>query len=462
MFKSTLIVSVAASALATASGAHAQSVSEADLAAIVQAQARTIAALEARLDALESKPQPAPAAAAVATPPAPQVAAAAPPRPDLRTDWSKGAPEFAQGGASFRLRGRVQVDASSTSGSDFADRNISGTELRAIRLGAEGAISPNVRYAVEAELTDNVVSVRSANIELLKKFGDVEGSLTIGQRLNDRSLDGASGVISVPFVERNAVGTAIGAQKGSFGVGLTGRLTGSSWHMTAAITGEDLSNAGDNNDTFTVTTRAHWNPVKTADVILHLGGWAFYENYPRTLNSISRNAYIAGHFNDLVRSSSGALVAPEHGSAYGVEAGAFGRAWIYAEAGRRTVEGGPATGRYAVDQNAWSLAGGWFLTPDKAGYSAKTGAWSRTTVHSPVTEGGTGAWEVLARYDAYDFTDAPTGGDATAATLGLNWYWTSQLRFMLNATRWETDNRTGAFQGADTGTTVVVRSALSF
>lgn len=267
----------------------------------------------------------------------------------------------------------------------------------------------------------------------------------------------------MPFVERNSVGQALGPQRGSYGPGMTGRLTGDAWHLTAAVTGEDVANAGDGDDILTWSTRAHWNPVKTDALTVHLGGWAIYEDFPETLPTISRNTYLAGHFNDLLRVPSGSLALPGSAAAYGLEAGVFAKGyWIYGEAGRRTLDGGAPNAAYRVDQDAWSLAAGWFLTGETPGYQAKTGTWSRTRVLSLVPGSGSGAWEFAARYDSYDFTSSPTGGVATALTLGLNWYWTSQLRFMLNAIAWDADQPTGTLSGNDSGQTYVLRSQMVF
>ena len=61
---------------------------------------------------------------------------------DGPTSWRAGGPEFrsADGFYRLRVRGRVAFDASTTSGSAYDERNITGTEMRAIRLGAEGRI----------------------------------------------------------------------------------------------------------------------------------------------------------------------------------------------------------------------------------------------------------------------------------------------------------------------------------
>ena len=74
-----------------------------------------------------------------------------------------------------------------------------------------------------------------------------------------------------------------------------------------------------------------------------------------------------------------------------------------------------------VDHAATSIYGGWLLTGEKPGFSTRSGIWGTTRVLRPVGEGGSGAFELVARYDDYDFTDAARGGRGKGYTgrLGL-------------------------------------------
>ncbi len=113
----------------------------------------------------------------------------------------------------------------------------------------------------------------------------------------------------------------------------------------------------------------------------------------------------------------------------------------------------------SVDEKATSVYAGWLITGEKPGFSSRSGVWGATRVLRPVTDGGIGAFELLARYD---FTDAPRGGEGDAWTLGLNWYLNNWSRLMLNYLHWETDNLVGAYQGPDSGNTLGVRAQVVF
>ncbi|MBO7942636.1 hypothetical protein JTP77_043055, partial [Streptomyces sp. S9] len=139
--------------------------------------------------------------------------------------------------------------------------------------------------------------------------------------------------------------------------------------------------------------------------------------------------------------------------------GVYGSGWLFGERTERTIESDSAG---TVRHQAESVYAGWLLTGEKPGFSARSGVWTPTRVLRPVEAGGYGALELAVRYDRYDFTDAARGGEGDAWTLGVNWYLNDWSRLMLNYVFWTTDNKVGAFQGADSGRTLGVRAQVAF
>lgn len=465
-----LLASGHAGARPAADGSSAPaSLSQAELSALVRQQALQIQQLEARLQAMEGRaaattaaPLPVPAAAPALDQRLASVEAAQAKAP--KVSWSKGAPQFtsADGAASFRPRGRLFVDQSSTSGSDHAARNLSGTEIRSVRLGAEGRYGI-LGYAVEGDFADNEVAWKSVYATVDHRLFGRPADLTVGNRLNDRGLDGSSSTSNTPFQDRNVVGTLMLPQRGLFGVGLTERVYGSRWHASLSVAGNDLNNSGSDNDSLTWATRAHWNPRLSRDATVHLAAWAFHEEIPGGATGVLRSSAISGHFNDEIRIAPGALPGTDRSDAWGVEAaGFFGRAWASGEWGTRTLRGLDANGRYDLDHDAWSVGAGWFVAGAVPGYAAKAGTWGKVKVAEPVTSGGAGAFELKARYEAVDYAELPTGGTGHAWTAGANWYLNDYSRVMLDVVRWQTDNRSGAYRGTDQGTTFNTRLQLTF
>jgi len=445
----------------------------AELLRLLQEQSRRIEQLEARLAAFaerEAAATPTPAFAAASESGrhdtaslAPRVAAlekAAASQPKL--NWSRGsAPQFtsADGSASFRVRGRVLIDFSGTGGSRFGALKNTGTELRSVRFGAEGAYN-QLSWAIEGDFADNATAWKSAYVSWGHKLFGQSADLTIGNRLNDRSLDGTSGLGNTPFQDRNVVGIILQPSSGIFGLGLTERVVGESWHASFGVTGRDLNNPGNNNDSVTYRARAHINPIKGKRGTLHLGAWGFYEDIAKgDTSGIVRNWAIGGHFNDNVKTRPGSLAGATEAHAYGVELAGFrGPVWAYGEWGRRDVKA--AVGRR--DYDAYAISAGWMLSGATPAYNARTGAWGRIKVANPVTSGGPGAWELKARYESLDYSKLPTGGKGEAWTVGANWYLNNYSRILFDAVYWETNNKSGAYLGEDDGYTINARFQVTF
>jgi phosphate-selective porin OprO/OprP len=465
----------------------------AELAALVRAQAAEIADLKQRLSTVEAHEKQASAVPAVAPVQTAaevqqaradaQIAAAA---QDSRSDdiaalqtqiaqigaqskhsvkvnWKEGGPTFESqdGNFSFHPKGRIVADVSSTSGSSYPARNVTGTEFRDLRLGAEGNVG-KIGYNLEVDFAGNVVSVKEAYISYETKLGNLGSKTYLGNSLNDRSIEGATELVSLPFAERNAVASVAVPQIGFFGLGLQERVFGKGWHVSAAVKGGDNGdNDGTHNDNIAYFVRAHVNPILNKDGFIHLGGWGYYENLNKTGSTINKTSAIASDFNDEVRVSASSISNVKADDGYGAEVGAgWHSLWAFGEYGQRTLRVS-GTGEN-IDQKAWSAYGGWFITGERAPYASRSGVFTRPHVLRPIGKGGFGAFELLGRYDDYDFKDAARGGSGHAITVGGNWYLNDIFDLKLNYIRWETNNQVGAFPGKDNGNTVLLRGEVVF
>ena len=485
-------------ALVIATPALAQTPGPADLADLVRAQAAEIAALKARLDRLEgqqtvavvAQPVPQPAAPQVAqntpvTPPearrtipfAPQLV---PPGPaersvaqadaartnpsGLTTEWGSGLPVFhsADGVYTFKPRGRILTDVSSSFGSKYDGRNITTTGMRALRLGLEGGVGTHFFYQFESDFSENEVDVVTAFVGWRNKIKPgLDYDVRAGHLFNDRSFEGSTGSDSTPFLERSTVSTAIIPQRGFYGIGVMPRIFWKTGHASVTVTGDRIDGTQTVGDSRTVLGRAHWNPIKSDTGVLHIGAWGFDESLSSVAGTLTRNTVIGGRFNGALRVSTGPLIGGTGTTGYGVELGGYrGPLWVMGEAGRRNarLDGG----RPDFVSKAWSVSGGLFLTGDLPPYNPRLGSFGQPKVLRPTFDGGPGAIELTARYESLDYTDLVTGGEGWAGTLGVNWYLNSFTRFQVNAIHWNTDNRAGAVTGSDDGQTVSARVAVTF
>ena len=108
--------------------------------------------------------------------------------------------------------------------------------------------------------------------------------------------------------------------------------------------------------------------------------------------------------------------------------------------------------------SAWYVQASWILTGESKGYNAANGAFTPPKPAQPfsLSNGGWGAWELAARYSdlnlndhindtsnvitnwtgattrTYTYYNTVRGGDQRIATVGLNWYPNSTVRFALD------------------------------
>lgn len=495
MMSSLLRGGCASLALIAATPALAQAPSTEELGALVRAQAAEIAALKARLEKLETQST----AQAAATPPAqtqpvqvaqqqtaepvvvtpfaPQIVPPGPADIDIAqaraiaanpagvtTEWGAGLPVFrsADGVFTYKPRGRILVDVSSTRGSRYSGRNTTTTGMRALRLGLEGGVGPHFFYQFETDFSENEVDIVTAFMGWRNKIGtNIDYDIRAGHLFNDRAFEGSTGSDSTPFLERGTVSTAIIPQRGFYGIGVMGRIFGPNYHASVSITGDRVDGQQATNDSRTVSARAHWNPIKTDKSLLHIGAWGFDESLSSSATTLTRSTVIGGRFNGAVRVSTGELLFGKSTTGYGVELGGYtGGLWVMGEAGRRVAR--LTGGRPDFESKAWSVSTGLFLTGELPPYNPRLGSFGQPNVLDPVLSGGSGAVELTARYENLDYTDLVLGGDGWAATLGVNWYLNSFTRFQLNGIQWHTNNRAGAYTGSDDGQTLSARIGVTF
>lgn len=491
----TLMASAAFLALAVANPALAQAPTRDELADLVRAQAAEIASLRQRVDALEATrtaaaapQQSAPVVAAAEPEQAaptilstqPYAAQLLPPGPaerdiervratavaatDVTTEWGQGLPVFHSGDGtfSFKPRGRIITDVSTTRGSRYDGRNLTTTGMRALRMGLEGTVGSHLFYQFESDFSENAVDVVTAFIGWKNKIAPgLDYDVRVGHLFNDRSFEGSTGSDSTPFAERTVVATAIIPQRAFYGLGIMPRLFWKTGHASLTVTGDRIDGDQSTSDNRTVIARAHWNPIKSPRQVLHLGIWGFDEHLQPGKNSLGRSTVIGGRFNGALRLSTGDIIGGTGTTGYGAELGGYtGPLWVMAEAGERHAR--LDNGRPDFVTQAWSVSGGFFITGDLPPYNPRLGSFGQPKVLRPVFDGGPGAIELTARYENLEFKDIATPAQGWAATLGANWYLNSFVRFQVNAIHWNTENTAGIYTGKDDGETLTARVGVTF
>lgn len=129
---------------------------------------------------------------------------------------------------------------------------------------------------------------------------------------------------------------------------------------------------------------------------------------------------------------------------------------------------GPGLGGGTTDLgfDGYYVQAGYYLTGEHRRYNTGEGAWDRQKPKHNLGDGGSGAWEVAARYSELSLSDKDVaGGDANAFTVAVNWYPTPNTRFMLNYVM--TDREEGIFVPAEdriegSVDAVLVRAQIDF
>lgn len=361
----------------------------------------------------------------------------------------------------FKPDGRLLMDFTGTRGSDYDTRNINGAQVTSARLGGEGTIGA-LGYHVEADFADNVVALRQTYLTYTAKIFGNTTKFYVGNFLKDLGTEGSSESARVPFMLRNAA-TSVGQPVVSyFGMGAQMRMYGSNWHYSLSINGNapNSSTSGTSTDSTTYLTRAHWNPWKTEDGFVHVGGWYYYEKISGGVASINNTPAIALDYNDNLAVSASSIANPTQDRGKGYElGGVLHNFWLMTEYGKRTIDSSTAD---SVSRHGSSFAAGWMITGEAPGFSSRSGSWKGVKVNNPVTSGGWGAFELAARVDHYDYADAPRGGTGKSYTVGLNWYLNDWSRLMVNYIHWNTDNQVGSFTAPDAGNSLGIRAQVVF
>ncbi|WP_062222864.1 OprO/OprP family phosphate-selective porin [Aureimonas sp. D3] len=247
-----------------------------------------------------------------------------------------------------------------------------------------------------------------------------------------------AGYQDIPFSLQNIMGSrsATFAEDGlnstlqlSDAVGITALAHGERWSLQTGVFGGDI-NAQPFDDGVTLAARATYAPYLEGGDAVHLGlglAGGFDRQEPLSFsggvgtNLVSLSPVSTDDFEkpSKLLSLNGELTAT------------LGRFTFQSEYTVSRVEA--ARGEEAV------LHGGYvsallFLTDDHRRYEVDGGQFERVKPAHSVSKGGIGAFEIGARLDALDLTDAEDGGAEIAGTAILNWYPTDILRFTASHT----------------------------
>lgn len=349
------------------------------------------------------------------------------------------------GGSEISFEGLVQADYNYFN-SDFANLNSdapdgkdSDNELRRAELVLKGKGPGNIEWVVGYDAkADKWLDVNAK----YKIGGNANHFFQLGQFKQPNSLEELSSTKNNDFISKAAVTNTFGVARrlgAQYGIG------DNNWGVTASyFTRELTEHPAPTPHGPGFGLRGTFAPINESGNVVHLGlSYVDYDTFQDTVRLRARpQADLAGQ--RIV--DTGNMTNADRQQTIGAEAmWITGPVKLQGEYMQSTVErynnGNPRQSK-DFDGNSWYVSGVWNVTGETWGY--KGGVPTTGLPNEPAS----GMWQLGLRYDAIDLNDGsvipastPTGasaidgvlgGEMNAYTFGVNWYWRSNFKFMLN------------------------------
>ena len=373
-----------------------------------------------RVDAAQTAASAAGKQAAAAT-----AAATVSAKPATQVTW-EGAPKLAaEGGWSFKPRGRLQLDSAGVD----APKGIAGqqslgiaTEFRRAYIGFDGTMPGGFGYRVEADLANS--SVDPTDVYLTYKASP-KLTVTIGQHKPFSSMEDMTSDLFTSFMERAAFNSGFGFERR---VGLSATYLDKEFLVQGGVFTDNATDLNsDRNNSYSLDGRAVFMP-KLAGGQLHIGGSVHMRDFNDQQATARYRVRPFVHTTDVRLIDTGPIGATGE-RALGAEL-----AWVRGRF-HATAESQWMTARRPGLANPTFNGGyaevGYMLTDDTTAY--KAGTYDRIKPKNPLGKGGMGALQANVRYDWLDLSDGVVlGGRQQIAGASLVWIPTDYVRFILN------------------------------
>ena len=370
-------------------------------------------------------------------------------------DFDKGLKAaIADGDIEVNFGGRVMYDF----GFQDADRNLDantagsppgsaiwefrdGSEFRRARLYAKGTLYDTVDFKVNYDFAGGDADFKDVYMQVDARFAKVRA----GHFYEPFGLEELTSSKYMTFNERGLTSALVPSRNG--GLMLHDSLDGDvpfTWaagifRNTNDFGDDKVNNNGDGNEesgAYNGTARVTVAPVFNKDEgqVVHLGLAASL----RTDDDGRTNRFrVAPENHFSPRLADTGSIASDGYNLYGAEA-----AWTQGPIslqGEYMMADVDQIGASTANFSAYYFLASFFLTGEHRPY--KNGLFQRVKPKNNLGQGGSGAWELTARYSSVDLNDAGVqGGELTGITGGVNWYLNPNARVMLNYVHAELDN----------------------
>jgi phosphate-selective porin OprO and OprP len=315
-----------------------------------------------------------------------------------------------------KLRGRLHLDAGwyDEDVTEFGD----GFHNRRTRIGVQGRLTPIWSFIIEYDFAEN--SSTASDVMMSVKIGD--GSLNIGQFKVPMGLNELTSSNNITFIERSSPNNIV-ADSRRMGIGYDHHCK--KFGFQSMVYGRAIGGKQDGDMPMGIAGRIYANPIYTDDMMIHVGGSLAYENRRDYDTLRFRDRPEARADNDIRLIDTGNIVGVDDTLKAGLEL-AFLRGPFSLEAEYFTVDVNRDLGQ-EPRFDGYHIQAGYVLTGETRSY--RNGVFRGITPKNRTW----GALEAAARWSFVDLTDSGfLGGKQENLTLGLNYYVSSNIRFMAN------------------------------
>lgn len=337
---------------------------------------------------------------------------------------------IADGSFTTKIGGRMQLDSawygedSSAAGSTLGD----GTKVRRARLYIKGTANKDWFYKFEYDfagtgdtrngITDIWLGYNGFDFEGLSvKAGHFRDPFMLQDQISDNNTQ---------FTERASLDAFTAGRH----IGVMDSINRKHWTTALGLFGDKArTNGGDTDEGWGWGGRATWMPINEKGSLFHVGLAANYRSTDG--DGVRFRQQPETNISGVNFVDTGILADVNSYLALGTELAIVQNRFSgQAEYIRTKVDRDVAPD---VTFDGWYVQTGWFLTNDSRPYSYKGAKFKAVKPSNPFGHNGLGAWEVALRYSAIDLNDTGIiGGAMDNATLGLNWFPVTGLRFSAN------------------------------
>ncbi|MFC5578559.1 OprO/OprP family phosphate-selective porin [Lysobacter niabensis] len=290
-------------------------------------------------------------------------------------------------------------------------------ELRRAELVLKGKGPGNFEWVLGYDAKDD--KFLDANVKY--KFGNnANHYLQVGQfKQPGATMEELSSTKNNDFISKSSITNSLGTPRR---VGIQYNFGDANWGLTGSYFGRELTRNREHGSGYAM--RGYWAPISEAGSILHLG--ASYVDKDTDADTLRLRARPMADMVGTRFVDTGNMRNTDRASTLGVEG-----LWIHGpfklQAEYMDIDVQRYGGSDDFSGDGFYVSGLWNVTGETWGYKAGT----------PVTnlpdEPGLGMWQLGLRYDTIDLTDgAVVGGEMDSITAGVNWYWRSNFKFMLD------------------------------